>query len=319
MADKRPGLLKDIRWRLEALAFDVAAAFMSLWPIDLVSAAGAWLLGTIGPLTSTQRTVERNLRLAFPEKDPEERRRIARAAWRNTGRVFAELPLMHRVTEANGRIEVVGREYLDEAVEKKIPTMFFSGHISNYEAMALVLYSTSLDIILTYRQANNPYFDRRIVASRRRYGVNAFASKGDEAARDLMRKLLRGGSIGFMVDQKFSFGPSVPFFGHPAPTNPGPARLAIGGKAHMQPMSVTRLKGARYRVTLHEPYYLERTGDRDADVVEGTRRITRFMEDRARETPEQYFWMHRRWADEVYRELAAKEAAEAHQGRDTPR
>src|SRR5579871_3984416 len=127
MADKRPGLLKDIRWRLEALAFDVAAAFMSLWPIDLVSASGAWLLGTIGPLTSTQRTVERNLRLAFPEKSPEERRRIARAAWRNTGRVFAELPLMHRVTEANGRIEVVGREYLEEAVEKKIPTMFFSG------------------------------------------------------------------------------------------------------------------------------------------------------------------------------------------------
>ena len=301
MADKRPALLKDIRWRLEALAFDLGAAFLSLWPIDLVSAAGGLVLSTLGPLTSTQRIVDRNLRLAFPDMSPEERRRVARGAWRNTGRVFAELPLMHRLSEANGRIEVVGREHLEEAVAKQIPSMFFSGHISNYEVMALVVVSEVADATLTYRQTNNPYVDRRIVASRRRYGVKAFAAKGNEAARELYKALARGGSIGFMVDQKFNFGVSVPFFGHRAPTNPAPARLAIAGKgARMQPMSVTRLKGARYRMTFYEPYWLERTGDRDADVLEGTRRITKFMEDRAREHPEEYFWMHRRWGDEVY-------------------
>jgi KDO2-lipid IV(A) lauroyltransferase len=303
MADPRPALLKDIRWRLEAFAFDVASAFLRLWPIDLVSGAGGWLVGTIGPLTSTQRTVDRNLRLAFPDMPPEQRAQVARAAWRETGRTFAELTLMHRLSEANGRIEVVGREHLEEAVDKRIPSIFFSGHMSNYEVMALVVVSTGIDAILTYRATNNPYFDRRIVKSRRRYGVRAFAAKGAEAARELYKTLGRGGSIGIMVDQKFSFGVSVPFFGHRAPTNPGPIRLALSGNARIQPMSVTRLKGARFRMTFYEPYYLERTGSREADVEAGVRRITKFIEDCARDHPGEYFWMHRRWADEVYATL----------------
>jgi KDO2-lipid IV(A) lauroyltransferase len=56
-------------------------------------------------------------------------------------------------------------------------------------------------------------------------------------------------------------------------------------------------------MTFYEPYYLERTGNRELDVETGVARITRFIEDRARERPEQYFWPHRRWADEVYAAL----------------
>ncbi|HLK24431.1 MAG TPA: lysophospholipid acyltransferase family protein [Caulobacteraceae bacterium] len=319
MADKRPGLLKDIGWRLEALAFDVVSAFLRLWPTDLVSAFGGFLVGTIGPLTSEQRTVDRNLRLAFPDMPPDKRLEIARAAWRNIGRTFAELPLMHRLSEGNGRIVVAGREHLEEAIARRIPTIFFSGHISNYEVMALVVVQAGIQGFLAYRPTNNPYFDRRIVESRRRYGVKLFAAKGRGFAREVLNTLARGDSLGIMVDQKFSFGVQVPFFGHAAPTDPAPIRLALTANARIQPMSVERLKGARYRMTFYEPYYLDRTGDRDADVFAGTARITKFMEDRARENPEEYFWMHRRWADSVYRELAEKEAAEAHQGSATPR
>jgi KDO2-lipid IV(A) lauroyltransferase len=64
-----------------------------------------------------------------------------------------------------------------------------------------------------------------------------------------------------------------------------------------------RLKGARFRMTFYEPYYLERTGNRDADVEAGVQRITKFIEDCARARPGEYFWMHRRWADEVYAAL----------------
>ncbi|HXQ45640.1 MAG TPA: lysophospholipid acyltransferase family protein [Caulobacteraceae bacterium] len=303
MAEKRPPFVRELSWRLEALAFDLVSGFLKLWPVDVASAFGGWLVGAIGPLTSSQRTVDRNLRIAFPDMSPQERERIGRAAWAQTGRTFAELTLMDRITEQNGRVEVVGREHLEEAVSKHIPTIFFSGHLSNYEIMAAVVVGTGIDAVLTYRATNNPYFDARIVESRRRYGVKLFRAKGAVNARDLYKQLAHGGSIGIMVDQKFSFGVSVPFFGHRAPTNPGPIRLALANNARIQPMSVMRLKGARFRMTFYEPYYLERTDDRAADVEAGVARITKFIEDRVRERPEEYFWPHRRWADEVYAAL----------------
>jgi KDO2-lipid IV(A) lauroyltransferase len=303
MAAKRPGVLQDLGWRLEALAFDLASGFLRLLPTDAASALGGWLLATLGPLTSVQRTVDRNLRIAFPDMAPAERKRIGHAAWVEAGRTFAELPLMDRLTEGTGRVEVVGREHLEEAVAKHIPTIFFSGHFSNFEIMAAVTVQAGIQGSLTYRATNNPYFDARIIESRRRYGVKLFAAKGPESARELLKTLSKGDSVGIMVDQKFSFGVSVPFFGQRAPTNPGPVRFALATNARIQPMSVMRLTGARFRMTFYEPYYLERTGDRDVDVEAGVRRITEFIEARVREQPGQYFWQHKRWADEVYAAL----------------
>jgi Kdo2-lipid IVA lauroyltransferase/acyltransferase len=303
MADKRPAFLRELSWRLEALAFDLISGILRLWPSDVASAFGGWLVGALGPLTPVQRTVDRNLRIAFPDMGLAERKRIARASWAEAGRTFAVLPLMDRLTESSGRVEVVGREHLEEAVAKHIPTIFFSGHFSNYEIMAAVVVQGGIEGFLTYRATNNPYFDARIVESRRRYGVKLFAAKGIASARELSKTLAKGDSIGIMVDQKFSFGVSAPFFGQRAPTNPGPIRLALAANARIQPMSVTRLKGARYRMTFYEPYYLERTGNRDADIEAGVKRITKFIEERARERPDEYFWMHRRWADEVYAAL----------------
>jgi KDO2-lipid IV(A) lauroyltransferase len=303
MANQRPAFLRELTWRLEALAFDIVSTFLKLLPTEVASAFGGWLLATLGPLTPVRRTVDSNLRIAFPNMPPDERRRIGRASFAEAGRTFAELPLMDRLTEANGRVEVVGREHLEEAVREQIPTIFFSGHFSNYEIMAAVVLQAGIDGMLTYRATNNPYFDARIVESRRRYGVKLFAAKGAESARGLHKQLARRASVGMMVDQKFSFGVSVPFFGQRAPTNPGPVRLALSGNARIQPMSVMRLKGARFRMTFYEPYYLDRTGDRKADVEAGVRRITNFIEERAREKPEQYFWLHRRWGDEVYAAL----------------
>jgi KDO2-lipid IV(A) lauroyltransferase len=68
-------------------------------------------------------------------------------------------------------------------------------------------------------------------------------------------------------------------------------------------MSVERIgPGARFRVIVHQPIQLEDTGDRDADVAAGVRRINNFIEERVRARPEEWFWVHRRWPGEVYRE-----------------
>ena len=102
-----------------------------------------------------------------------------------------------------------------------------------------------------------------------------------------------------MNDQKFGTGLSIPFFGHNAMTAQGATRLALKTGRPLLPMSVTR-NGSHFTATFYDPIKLEKTGDRDVDVREGVTQVTKFIEDRIRENPSQWFWVHRRWPNEVY-------------------
>jgi KDO2-lipid IV(A) lauroyltransferase len=104
-----------------------------------------------------------------------------------------------------------------------------------------------------------------------------------------------------MNDQKFNGGVAAPFFGVIAHTAPGPSTFALKFGIPLVPMSVQRTHKARFRVVVHEPMRLEDTGDRDRDVAEGVRRINAFVEDRVRERPDEWFWVHKRWPNEMYR------------------
>src|SRR5690606_38104586 len=128
-----------------------------------------------------------------------------------------------------------------------------------------------------------------------------FAPKGGEGARELLEALQRGESVALMNDQKFNGGIAAPLFGLAAYTAPGPSRLALRFGAVLQPMSVQRKRKARFRVVVHEPIRLENTGARQADLEAGVRKVNAFVEDRIRERPAEWFWVHKRWPNEVYK------------------
>jgi len=305
---------QDVIWRLEAVGFQALFAFLRLLGVERASALGGWLLRTLGPLTGTQKTVMRNLRIAFPEMPPDRREALAREQWDRTGRTFAELAVMDQLTPAGGRVEVVGMERLHALRDSGRPAVLISGHLANFEVMAAVIMASGVPCQVTYRAANNPYVDALIRKSRERYGIRLFAPKGD-GTRDLMAGMKRGDSIALLVDQKYNQGPEVEFFGQPVNASPGAARLALKFGTVMQPLSVVRLPGARFRVTAHEPITVRETEDKAAAVLAGIQAANRFVEDRVREVPEDWFWVHKRWPDRVYAALeAAAPSAERRNG-----
>lgn len=308
MSDKRRPWAQDLLWRCEALAFDLFIAVVRLLGVDAASSFGGWIGRTFGPLSGAHKVAERNLKLAFPEKDAAWRQDMLRAQWDGLGRTFAEFPLMDRILPSTGRVEVVNQERLFQIAADRTPVVFVSGHLSNWEVMPAAIVDSGVVCEMTYRAANNPYVDERIKTSRRRYGVRLFAPKGGDGARELLEGLKQGRSVALMNDQKFNGGVAAPFFGHDARTAPGPTRLAIRFGTVLQPMSVQRVKGARFRVVVHDPIVPPSTGDRAADIEAGVRLVNAFMEERIRERPAEWFWVHRRWPNEVYAALAAAKA-----------
>lgn len=307
MSEKRQPWVQDFLWRLEAFGFDLFIGAVRLMGVDRASDFGGWLGRTFGPMSGAHKVASRNLKLAFPDKDAAWHEQILCEQWDGLGRSFAEFPLMDRILPSTGRVEVVNKERLVEIAENRIPVVFVSGHLSNWEVMPAAIVDSGVVCEMTYRAANNPYVDRRIKESRFRYGVRLFAPKGGDGARELLEGMKQGKSVALMNDQKFNSGVAAPFFGHLAHTAPGPTRLAIRFGTVLQPMSVQRLKGARFRAVVHDPIVPPKTGDRTADIEAGVRMINAFMEDRIRERPAEWFWVHRRWPNEVYAALAERE------------
>ncbi|HEY8571770.1 lysophospholipid acyltransferase family protein [Phenylobacterium sp.] len=301
MAQEKPSLGQDIVWRLEAFAYDVAAGLARLFPIDAVSDFGAWLFSRLGPMTSAARVAETNLRIAFPEAPDEEIERLKAEQWKHLGRWFAEFPILDRIIADPARVEVVGPERLAAIRDVAGPVVFISGHFSSFEIMPAVIIHSGVTCQITYRATNNPHVDARIRKSRFRYGVRLFAPKGTDGARELIRALSRGESVALMNDQKFNGGVAAPLFGVMAHTAPGPSTFALRFGVPIQPMSVQRKEKARFRVVVHDPFTLDDTGDRDADIRRGVERINTFIEERIRERPEEWFWVHKRWPNEHYK------------------
>nr|MEA2799700.1 Kdo2-lipid lauroyltransferase/acyltransferase [Phenylobacterium sp.] len=305
MTDKTSQLRQTILWRLEAWGYDVAAFLARVFPIDAVSDFGARFFRAFGPLTSAHRVAQTNLRIAFPDASDAEMARLLDEQWGETGRWFAEFPVLDRIISDPSRVEVVGAERLAAIAAGGGPAVFISGHFSSFEIMPAVILHAGVTCQITYRATNNPYVDERIRANRWRYGVRLFAPKGTDGARELLRALSRGESVALMNDQKFNGGVASPLFGVTAHTAPGPSSFALRFGIPLQPMSVQRIKRARFRVVVHEPIRLADTGDRNADIEAGVRRINAFMEDRIRERPTEWFWVHKRWPNETYKRAKA--------------
>jgi KDO2-lipid IV(A) lauroyltransferase len=300
MANDPPPLARRLTWRMEALGFDLFSALTRALPPDVASAMGAWLGRTIGPLTGSHTTAQRNLQVAFPQMPQAERREILRAQWENFGRYIFEFPIADRLTPASGRVEIVGAERLAAIARSGRPAVFISGHFSNIEIMAAVILASGVQCDVTYRAANNPLVDERIKRSRFKYGIRLFAPKGAEGARDLLEALQSGRSIAILNDQKYDGGVGGCFFGREVMTNPAAARLALKYGAPIQPLSIQRTHGARFRVIAHEPILLRAEGGKTGAVEAGVQAINSFIEARVRERPGEWWWMHRRWPSAAY-------------------
>lgn len=301
MSNARPSVAQDLLWRLEALAFDLVIALARMLPVDAVSDFGAWIFTRLGPLTGAHHVAETNLRIVFPHATEAEVAALLKAQWDNTGRTFFELLIMDRIIGAGDRVEVLGAERLTEIARNEEPVVFISGHFANFEVMPAVIVNSPVKCHITYRAMNNPHVEARVRDYRFRYGVRYFAPKGGDGARELLSALSRGESVALMNDQKFNGGVAAPIFGVNAHTAPGPTRLALRFDTVLQPMSVQRLGKARFRVVVHEPIELDRTGDGAADIRAGVDKVNRFIESQVLARPAEWFWTHKRWPSETYK------------------
>ena len=287
---------------LEALGFDAYVNTFGAIPLERASRLGGRMLRALGPLSPAHQTALKNLRLAYPDEPESWRRDVARAMWDGIGRTFAEFPHLPEIRAYcdDGRLEVDGVEKLDAVKASGRGAVFISGHFANWELMPVAIAQRGVVCRMTYRAANNPKIDARILEIRQFSGAKLQSAKGVQGGIGLQRGLARGEAVALMNDQKYNEGVATPFFGHDCMTADGPTRMAMRHGVPLIPFSLKRLEGVRYRITIHDPLPIPTDMSPDLAVADTVRRISAFIEARVREAPEQWFWVHRRWPKEAW-------------------
>jgi Kdo2-lipid IVA lauroyltransferase/acyltransferase len=290
-----------LRIRAEYLALRAIVGFLAALPLGLavrVGAAVMWLVYLAAvPLRRVGMT---NLAIAFPEKPVAERRRILRASMQNLGRMAAELAHLPQLGDAALRdmVRFEDESWWQEAIGWERPTgvLILSGHFGNWELLAYAHGRRGHPVTMVHRPIRNPLVDRWL--NRMRAGAGTRLVRKHHAAAEVLRALHEKQLLVVPFDQNSTrgLGVFVDFFGTPASTNAGIARIGLRADSPVVPAFIVRQGGsARHVVYVLPIMELEHTGDPRADVVRNTERLSAVFEDMVRRFPEQWLWVHKRW------------------------
>jgi KDO2-lipid IV(A) lauroyltransferase len=253
-----------------------------------------------GPLLPSHRIGRANLRAAFPDKDTVWIDATLRAAWDNLGRVAGEYVHLGRLWDFDTDHPNTGRIVSDDAdkfIELQTdgkPALCFAAHLANWELPAVMAAAHGLPSAVLYRMPNNKAVANEIARIRAPLMGRLIRSRA-QAPLEMAGALDRGEHLGMLVDQHFSRGVDVTFFGRRCKANPSIARLARQFECPVMGVRVIRLPDRRFRIAAEGPFALPRAADGRIDVQQATQLITSVVERWIREYPDQWLWFHRRW------------------------
>lgn len=286
---------------LQYFLFRASVGLLSLLPLRVALRLGEAIALLIYVLDRPHRRVGLiNLAIAFPHRPLSERRRILRSFWLNLGRMTAEGCHMGRLTPETVSQWVTFEDpaYWRSVLEKhgRTGALVLTGHFGNWELFAHAHGLYGYPVHLVYRALKNPLIDDFINQRRRSSGTSTV--RKSTAGTNIVRALRQGAILVIPADQNSTRGMGifVDFFGVPASTNTGLARLAMRTGLPVYPAFLVRQgRGPRHRIVLGSVVPIAQTGDRNADLRENTQRFARVLEDMIARYPDHWLWVHKRW------------------------
>lgn len=267
-------------------------------PLRIATKIGALVATCAFYLVSKERKrTLAHLKMAFGNEKPDkELRGIALRVFQNLGRNAVEWISFPKLSQGwfDKNITNVGVENLDIARKRGKGTIVLASHFGNWELLSANLNHLGCFGILVVRKIYIEKFDRYFTRLRMLWG-NRVVDRNDPP-KQVLKELKGNGYIGILADQDVASveGVFVDFFGMPAYTPVGPVKIAMASGAALIPMFMIR-EGGRFRFIIEKAVEMERTDDRERDVLVNTIKWSRVIEKYIRRYPDHWVWMHRRW------------------------
>lgn len=248
-----------------------------------------------------RETAMENLALAFPERSEAELEEIYKGSLNS----FAAL-----VYDAS-RLPSLSPDWLREHVEfpridefRRIEAesggkgvLIATGHLGSFELFGAAAAAYGINLNLVVRDFPLERLNHWWKESRERNGNTVISRKG--AYRRMLTALRNGSHVALLIDQNIRRQSAVfvPWFGKPAATTKALALAALKEEPAILVAGLVRSGPERYRILWNEvdTSDIYRQENREKKIYQLTEQASSIYVSMIRESPEEWFWFHRRW------------------------
>ena len=292
---------------LELIAYSfvrAAVAILGSLPQSArVSLFSALFRLTFACVPRIRRTIDQNLRMAFPDRDEAWRRDITKKNAREMGRLLADTVRLPSLTPEWGEshVEIPAlKAYRARLAERPaLGVIIATGHLGSFELLGHAIGLRGLPLAAVARKFQSPRFDRWWTGLREARGNKIIDRRG--AFKEVVSCISSGMSAAILFDQNVTRNHAVfvDWFGVPAATTRSVALAALRTGAPIFVASIRYVGNDRYYVDAEEceysDVYQKEELSNDEKVVVITQRLADQYCEMIRKFPEGWFWMHRRW------------------------
>ena len=281
-------MIRALFWLMLALPYN--------WRVP----AMGWIMARIvSPLAGFGKRIRENLAYVCPEMPESEVKKLCYQVPNNAGRSLIEIYSGDQFIERvkNTPIQGPGAKALIEAQNQGRPVVLVTGHFGNYDVVRSALVAKNYQVGAIYMPMKNVFYNKHYEAAISHIATPLFA-RGRKGLVEMVKFLRAGGMTFFGVDQYFSTGANLTFFGKTAPTALSAAKMALKTNALLLPIyGIRGQNGLDFSILADAPI-----AHSDAQTM--TQAINDNMEKLVRENMGQWFWIHRRWKPERQRSRA---------------
>jgi KDO2-lipid IV(A) lauroyltransferase len=235
------------------------------------------------------------------ELTPGQRWEMAKSIYRNLGQILFEVgwSLVASPVELDRHIRIDGLENYRAAYEKGKGVLIVTGHLGNWEITSIVADRANIPVNVVYRPLDflplNLFFEKL----RGRFGARLIPTS--HAMIRIARALKKKEAVAILMDQSVDWydGVWVDFFGRRTCTSKGMALIALKNRSPVLPVFLYR-DPSGFRAVFGQEIPLVVTGDKTKDIEANTLNYSKAIEKAIRRSPEQWFWVHRRWKKRPY-------------------
>ncbi|MBE0439536.1 MAG: LpxL/LpxP family Kdo(2)-lipid IV(A) lauroyl/palmitoleoyl acyltransferase [Gammaproteobacteria bacterium] len=261
-------------------------------PVSMQLSAASTLAWIMSPFVGKRKKIAlRNLELCFPELPEQQRQQLLDANFRTMGMMLIETALSWWASDERlqKRVKYEGLEHLEAAKQRGKGVILLTGHFTSMELGGrLIMLKTPCYVM--FRELKNPLFNAVMMKNRLHHSEGIVLR---EDPRSMLRALKQNKVVWYAPDQDFGSKMSIfpTFFGVRAATVPATARMVKMTGATVLPFVPRRQADGRYTITIGPAL----TDFPSGDDIKDAQRINDIVEQEIRKSPEQYYWVHRRF------------------------
>ena len=285
--------MKIIKYFFQFLFVIILFSIFKILGLSISSSLGGKLFEKIGPFFRSKKLIHSNLKKAFPNINLDDLNKTTKLMWNNYGRVFAEYMFIKhfRQDTSNKNIKIEGQEILETIKKKNRSVVFISGHLSNFELMAMHIEKSGIKLSAIYRPLNNIFLNKIMERIRKKYICKYQIKKGIGGMKKLIQLKKFNYSSALMIDQRVSQGIRSSFFNQKALTTTIPAQLVKKFNVPVVPIFIERMNNTSFKMIIKNPIIF----DKEETTQNITDKLNLVLEKMIVYKPEQWIWSHNRW------------------------